>query len=141
MSRTPPSPEAGPRVRRSQAGNSLIEFALVLGVFVMLVFAIMEFSRAVWDYSIVSSAARDGVRYAVVRGAESGSVASAADIQAYVRSRAMGLTPLGITVTWTPDNRPGSIVAVQVGYDFTAAIPFYPAAFHLASRSQMEIAQ
>jgi len=51
---------------KSQKGQSLVEFALVLPVFVVILFGIMEFGR-LWEISnILTSAAREGVRVAAV---------------------------------------------------------------------------
>jgi Flp pilus assembly protein TadG len=51
---------------KSQKGQSLVEFALVLPVFVVILFAIMEFGR-LWEVSnILTSAAREGARVAAV---------------------------------------------------------------------------
>jgi Flp pilus assembly protein TadG len=51
---------------RSQRGQSLVEFALVLPVFVVVFFGIMEFGR-LWEISnVLTSAAREGARVAAV---------------------------------------------------------------------------
>jgi Flp pilus assembly protein TadG len=51
---------------KSQKGQSLVEFALVLPVFVVILFGIMEFGR-LWEVSnILTSAAREGARVAAV---------------------------------------------------------------------------
>jgi Flp pilus assembly protein TadG len=51
---------------KSQKGQSLVEFALVLPVFVVVLFGIMEFGR-LWEISnILTSAAREGARVAAV---------------------------------------------------------------------------
>ena len=51
---------------KSQKGQSLVEFALVLPIFVVILFGIMEFGR-LWEISnILTSAAREGVRVAAV---------------------------------------------------------------------------
>jgi Flp pilus assembly protein TadG len=51
---------------RSQKGQSLVEFALVLPVFVVVLFGIMEFGR-LWEISnVLTSAAREGARVAAV---------------------------------------------------------------------------
>jgi Flp pilus assembly protein TadG len=51
---------------RFQKGQSLVEFALVLPVFVVMLFGIMEFGR-LWEISnVLTSAAREGARVAAV---------------------------------------------------------------------------
>jgi Flp pilus assembly protein TadG len=54
------------RSTKSQNGQSLVEFALVLPVFIVVLFGIMEFGR-LWEMSnILTSAAREGARVAAV---------------------------------------------------------------------------
>ena len=53
---------------KSQKGQSLVEFALVLPVFVVILLAIIEFGR-LWEVSnVLTSAAREGARAAAVSG-------------------------------------------------------------------------
>jgi hypothetical protein len=49
-------------------GQALLEFALVLPVFLALLFMILDFGRVVWATGSLSSAAREGARYAIVHG-------------------------------------------------------------------------
>jgi Flp pilus assembly protein TadG len=107
----------------------------------MLLFAIIEFGRAVFAYNSVAHLAREGVRYAIVRGADSGRTADSYEIQSFVQNRAAGLHPLPtVTTTWTPDNKPGSEVQVQVSYTFEPIIPLIPTgAIVLSSTSRMVI--
>jgi len=109
---------------RGQTGSAIVEFTLVALMFFMLSLGLAEFGRAIFDYSIVSSLAREGVRYAAVRGSASGHAATAANISAYVQSKASGMN-LTVTVTWTPaaNNNPGSTVNVQVQYTFSSVAP------------------
>lgn len=51
---------------RSQNGVSMVEMALVLSIFLSLVFAVFEFALAVFYASRLSEATRAGARYAVV---------------------------------------------------------------------------
>jgi Flp pilus assembly protein TadG len=57
------------RVRSSeipQRGQTLVEFALVVLIFLMVLFGILEFSRALWTYNTIVQATRAGARFAVV---------------------------------------------------------------------------
>ena len=86
---------------RGQTGSAIVEFTLVALMFFMLSLGLAEFGRAIFDYSIVSSLAREGVRWAAVRGSASGHAATADNISSYVQSKASGMN-LTVTVTWTP---------------------------------------
>lgn len=57
------------RVRPSetpQGGQTLVEFALVVLIFLVVLFGIVEFSRALWTYNTIVQATRAGARFAVV---------------------------------------------------------------------------
>jgi Flp pilus assembly protein TadG len=47
---------------RSQKGNVLVEFALILPLFVLLLFGMVTFSIALYDKTILTIATRDGAR-------------------------------------------------------------------------------
>jgi len=51
---------------KSQKGQSLVEFALALPVFIVLLFGIMEFGRLWQTMNVLTSAAREGARVAAV---------------------------------------------------------------------------
>ena len=54
-------------VRRPRSrGQSLVEFALVLPLFLLLVMAIMDLGLAVFSYNSITNAAREGARLAIV---------------------------------------------------------------------------
>lgn len=53
----------GPRRRR---GMTIVESALVLGIFMALLFGIFEYCRFLFMLHVANNAARDGSRYAVV---------------------------------------------------------------------------
>ena len=54
------------RRRYSHDGQSLVEFALILPIFFLLLFGILDFGRAVYAYHTLNSAAREGARVAMV---------------------------------------------------------------------------
>lgn len=56
------------RVAGSRRGQALVEFALTLPVLILLLVGIIDFGRAVWAVSVVSNAAREAARYAIVHG-------------------------------------------------------------------------
>jgi hypothetical protein len=56
--------------RRRRRGQALVEFSLVAPIFLLLLFSIIEFGRAVYYIQILNNAAREGARYAIVHGFE-----------------------------------------------------------------------
>jgi Flp pilus assembly protein TadG len=53
--------------RKNEAGKTLLEFAVMGTVFLIVLFGIFEFSRMYWTHNALRDAARRGVRYAAVR--------------------------------------------------------------------------
>ena len=58
--------------RAREHGAALVEMAIVLIIFLALVFAIIEFSLLIFNYSRVIESARAGARYAIVNNVETG---------------------------------------------------------------------
>ncbi len=128
---------------RRQRGGTLVELALVLPIFFLMVFGILDFGRGIWAYNTLSYASREGVRYAVVRGSKSLHPASVNDIRQIVIAQTGGLdaSKLTVTVTWLPDNVPGSNVKVQTQYNFVSIVPLLKlGTLALSSTSNMVIA-
>ncbi len=128
----------------------MVEFALVVPILLTLLLGVVELGWGLYTYHFLESAACQGTRYAIVRGADctswaSACPASASDVQTFVRSLAPGAidtSALKVTTTWTPDDTPGSEVSVTVQYNFSLDVPFVPSAvLAMKSASQMVISQ
>jgi Flp pilus assembly protein TadG len=52
-----------------ERGATLVEFALAATVFLVSVFGVLEFARAIWVHNALADAARRGARYAVLHAA------------------------------------------------------------------------
>src|ERR1700724_1562425 len=108
----------GPKLNqcgRRSRGQAATELALGVSGLLMLMFVIADFGRAIYAYNFVSYSAREATRYAAVHGSGSPSPVSSANqdpLKNVVKNEANGLdsTALTITPTWSPDNKPGSVV-------------------------------
>ena len=97
-------------------GQELLEFALILPIFLILAFGIIDLGFAAYSYSSLQSAAREGARYAIVHACDD------AGTIPRVRARALGLDPADVTPQapdWTEDT-----VEVTVLYDYQLLTPF-----------------
>ena len=128
---------------RSERGQTLVEFALGLVILVITLIGTAQFGVAIFRYNMVSDLAQEGARWAMVRGRASGSMqASQADVQNYVRSRA-----LGINVTVTTNVAPSTLAAgqpieVRVQHDFALFTRIVPlGTIPLRSTAQMIMAR
>jgi Flp pilus assembly protein TadG len=105
----------------ARRGTSMAEFGLIAIPCLTLFFAIMNFAMALYCYDFVGYSAQQAARYAIVHGAAAAQTVSANDVQTYVKGLVAGVmdtTLLTVNTTWSPDNKPGSVVTVTVGYTF-----------------------
>jgi hypothetical protein len=51
-------------LKNKQKGQGLVEFALILPVFLLLLLGIIEAARIIWAYMTVQTAVREAARYA-----------------------------------------------------------------------------
>jgi Flp pilus assembly protein TadG len=151
------------RNRRCQ-GSALIETALCLTIFIALLLGLMNVGFLVFSYHSISEVAREGARYASVRG--SGSCtgaeqvtncnATAATLQSYIAGLGfVGLSSSNVTVKWckppvsgTVDttcastNTHGNMVKVTVTYTTDFSLPMYSTRLEtLTSTAQMLVSQ
>src|SRR3954467_14207972 len=56
------------KARRHSRGQSVAEFALVIPLFLVMLFGIIDIGRVVWANDALANAAREGARYASVTG-------------------------------------------------------------------------
>jgi Flp pilus assembly protein TadG len=117
-------------------GQALVEFALVIPIFLLMLFGILDLGRAVYAYSTLNNAAREGARVAVVDQTVS-------HIQGIAAGHAtgLGIAPADVTIDWrtadapdTPNSCAGNLASqlgdsitctaiVRVAYLYSAATP------------------
>ena len=144
-------------------GSALLEMALSATIFLSFLFGVIETGYAAYTYHVISEAAREGTRFAIVRGSTCSGFATAcpaapSDITSYVETLGFpGLSLSNITVTpaWSafaagsscpaapsPCNSPGNTVTVTVQYNFPLSVPFIPTKpIAMMSSSAMIISQ
>jgi Flp pilus assembly protein TadG len=153
-----------------ESATSLLEFTLCVTVILTAVFGIMDVSRALYTEHFVVNAARQGVRYAIVRGSNftgtsctTVSTANCAATQGNVVRYVKSLAPAGtstanltVTPTWPGTdgsgavcvnavrtaNSSGCVANVNVTYSYSFMLPFLPAnLMKLTSSASMTIAE
>lgn len=140
-----------------EGGSSLVEFAVSGVVMFMMMIGVMNMSEAVYTYHYVSEAAREGSRYAIVRGSSVSSPATQATIQTYVQNLGYpGINPslMAVAASWkaypsgttcTPSstcNNPGNLVTVKATYSYPLSIPYVgKRTLTMTSTSSMIISQ
>ena len=107
------------RFRKSEHGQALVEMALVLPLFFLLLFGVIEMGRIGYAYISVSNAAREGGRVATIGGTD-------LDINSSIKNAAASLDPASLTITITPtqdQRQSGQAVTVSVSYPVQLIIP------------------
>jgi Flp pilus assembly protein TadG len=142
----------GQNPARSEEGAALVEFALTVPILFTFFFGLIEVSMALYMHQVLSECAREGTRYAMVRGSTcvNGSGSSCTTTAALVNSYVSGLTwpniggaPMVVSTTFPDGNQsPGSRVQVFVSYAFPFRVPFVPpTTLNMASTSVTYIVQ
>jgi Flp pilus assembly protein TadG len=119
-------------MNRSQ-GQGLVEFALLLPVLLLLLFALFDFGRAIFAFNTVSNAAREGARIAIVDQTVVSGVPVAAT-EAANQATALGLDPSDVNDVQVqylmpslsatcPQRGLGCVAEVRVQYQFQAITP------------------
>jgi len=132
--------------RRWKRGATMVEFAMTALVCFGLLFGVMEMSSAVYSYHMVSTAAREAVRYAIVHSPTGPNPATTDQIEQVAKSYASGLDQSQLTVTATFPADPRLVTQkdaqVVVTYNYPLNIPFItPVTLSLTSTSKMLVSQ
>jgi Flp pilus assembly protein TadG len=83
---------------KNRRGTATVELALVLPLFFMVVLGIIEFGRAMMVSNVVTNAAREGARMAVIDGSTNTSVQQAINA---MLTQATGVSASSVTTTIT----------------------------------------
>jgi Flp pilus assembly protein TadG len=128
-------------------GQSLVEFALVIPIIILLIVGFVEIGRAVFAYNTIANAARQAVRVAVVN-----QISDVTDCDetrpvedpyephwslrgcAIAAAAPLGITTANVSVSYTPPASTtlscspvlhvGCLAAVTVTYQYTPSTPF-----------------
>jgi Flp pilus assembly protein TadG len=123
------------RIRKRDRGQSLAEFAMVVPIFLILVFGIIDFGMGLRAYITVSQATREGARYASVgnpagtfagggTGQCNGSTSTSAVGRVCSTMDGLNLTNIqSVSVTYPSGQIPGNSVRVQTQYQYHYITP------------------
>lgn len=123
------------RVKAIPQGASMVEFAIVLPIFLLAIIGILEFGRAFMVNQIVVSASRAGARKAVIDGVTEEAIKTA--IKAELTANAITVSDTKLFITFYVDGEEaatlgeavrGSEVGVKVNVPFSAVAltsPFF----------------
>lgn len=101
-------------------GQSLVEFALVVPVLLLILIGVMEFALLLNSYLIVQATARDVVRQISVGGSD-------ATVIAATLANVSGIDPAKLTITLSPvqaSRSRGNAVTASLTYNHEIITPF-----------------
>jgi Flp pilus assembly protein TadG len=153
------------RGRAGQRGQSLVEFAFVLPIIVLLIAAFIEIGRAVFAYNTIANAARQGARVAVVNQlADTTDCDESRPIEdpyephwsirgcALAAAAALGISAANVSISYSsppsttlscdPTLHVGCLAAITVTYDYSVSTPFLNwviRSFTMSQTSEMPI--
>lgn len=140
---------SGPALRRDRTrGQAMVEFALVLPIFVLLLVGMMDFGFALYSRMSVINAAREGARAAITAP---NPTQIPVLVQSAVTSSANGLAvtttttcvaiktaPPPCTFATATSSKAGDAVRVRVDYAYTPFFPlFFGASFDIGTTVEM----
>ena len=113
------------RLAADRSGVTAVEFALMAPVLFALLFGTIEFGRVAYTQGVVSFAAEEATRYAVVNYA-----ISEDEVRDVARACLLGINPdriQAVVVTGPIDPVDNTrAISVQVSYNFEFLLPFLP---------------
>ena len=110
---------------RRQRGQSLLETALMIVIIFTVVFWVFELGQLMYTYTVITDAANEGVRYAIVHSG--GDVAgTTARVKSFAATSMHDISAISVTVTpldttYDPPNR----VSVKVSYTYVQSLKVF----------------
>jgi len=104
---------------KGEQGQALVEMALVLPLFFLLLFGVIEMGRVGHAYISISNAAREGGRVATIGGTD-------LEVKSSIVNSASSLDSTNLTITISPieaSRQSGQEVTVNVTYPVQLVIP------------------
>ncbi|HEY8891448.1 MAG TPA: TadE/TadG family type IV pilus assembly protein [Clostridium sp.] len=104
---------------KNEKGQSLVEFAILLPVLLLLLMGILEFGLMLNSYLTINNSAREGARLGIVEG-------SNPEIYELIKTISPNLDSENLEVNITPNDgsrKSGDTITVEVVYNYKVTIP------------------
>jgi Flp pilus assembly protein TadG len=104
---------------KNEKGQSLVEFAIILPILLLLLFGIAEFGIMLNSYLTIQNVAREGARLGIIGGSD-------VEIISLIRTTSPNLTSSDMSITITPSEisrRSGDTLTVTVAYKYHMTVP------------------
>jgi len=124
--------------RDNQRGSTLVEFSIAATIFIIAMFAVVEFGRALWVHNALTDAARRGARYATMH--TQASSAEVKNVVVYGNPEGSGQAMLNnlstgiVNVDYNNFGLNDGTVSVSItDYEFQFVIPIFGASITMPS--------
>lgn len=107
--------------RRRTKGQSLVEFALLIPLIILLFTVFLDIGRGVYYYISLTSAVREGARYATVNPTQTAVQRTA--VETVIRNKMQSVNTTELTITVTPPNPCCDIMRIQARLRFRPVTP------------------
>jgi Flp pilus assembly protein TadG len=129
--------------KQDEKGSTLVEYAIGATVFIMAMFAVLEFGRALWAHNALTDAARQGARYAALHqpgGAEDTNIKNLVvygNTAGGTRPIVPGLSTSNVQITRSGDFsvNSGTVTVKITGYQFQFVLPFLRTSINMPAYS------
>ena len=116
------------RFFRSEKGTVMVEFAMVLPIFLLIAWCVIDFARAYYTLNSLSAAVREGARVAAVKdfsnATDSTAGVAAAKARVSAAFNAFGGAPIPVdSIKVTPDVANGRVTVRVKGYTWATSTP------------------
>ena len=128
--------------KQDEKGSTLVEYAIGASVFLMAVFAVLEFGRVLWVHNALTDASRQGARYAALH-LSNGEDGNIKNLVVYGKTGGVtkpivpGLTTNMVQITRSGDFsvNSGTATVKITGYQFQFVLPFLPNSINMPEYS------
>ena len=108
--------------RHGGRGQAMVEFALVLPLFLALIFGVLDFGRAIYALNTITNAAREGARYGIISPSDTSGIQT--KVQTFAAT--LAIPSSNITVSCSDSGGcssagAGDTITVAVSYQY---VPF-----------------
>ena len=117
--------------RKNRRGVAAVEFAVVLPVFLLLVFGMIEYGRMIMVQQIITNASREGARVAILDGMTNADVTSTIDT--YLNNS--GIAGANVSVATNPPVAPDYAESMTIAVDIPfGQVSWLPTPIYLSGR-------
>ena len=126
--------------KQDEKGSTLVEYAIGATVFIMAVFGVLEFGRALWAHNALTDAARRGARYAALHPPNDPGVKNVVvygDPVGGTQPLLPDMSTDNVVVTYSGDFsvNSGTTTVTITNYQFKFVLPFLPATITMPAYS------